>query len=161
MHYIFYVYGCRRGSSQLHNRFFREMKCWKQPEWFVKWCVWVHLVYQGRVGHNGEQIRTMDPGASDWRRPFCADCWGILNNSGEMRSHDWAARVALSLFSDEPAPLCGEGRSEPGSGTQGVWESEELFWSCADVPTFCNVSYRCVDAPLLIFLTVPTLVLHF
>lgn len=77
--------------------FVTKIKCSKRPEWFLKWCVWVNLVYQGRVVHNGEQIRTTDLSASDWPCPFCVHCWGILNNSAEMRSHDCGARVAFAL----------------------------------------------------------------
>lgn len=51
---------------------------------------------QGRAVHSGEQIRTAEVGASDRPRPLRVDCWGILNNGGEMRSHDCGARAALA-----------------------------------------------------------------
>lgn len=133
MYYIFLFMDVNIAVVGYTISFSRKIKCSKWPEWFVKWCIWVNLVYQGRVVHNGGQIRTPDLGASHWPCPFCMDCWGILNNSGEMRSHDWAARAALRSSAMSP-PLCGEGRAEPGSGTQGVWESKELFWSRTDVP---------------------------
>lgn len=116
-----------------------KIKCSKHPEPLVKWCVWVNVVQQGRVVHNGEQIRTSDLGASVRPRSLSTDRWGILNNRGQMRSHDcsaWAAHAPQV----RAHPRRRERRSKPGSGTRGVWESDKIFWGCAgERICFCSI----------------------
>lgn len=94
---------------------------------------------QGRVVHNGEQIRTSDLGASVRPRSFSTDRWGILNNRGQMCSHDCGARAAHApqVWAH---PRRRERRSKPASGARGVCESDKIFWGCAgERICFCSI----------------------
>lgn len=126
--------------------FLIKIKCSKWPEW-LKWCLWVNLVYPGRA----EQIRTAEPGASDWPRAFSTDRWGILNNSGEMRSHDRGAGAAPALQVWAHPRCCGGQVRDPRCGGIKDIILEQCLFSAAVyfTSTWACTSQRCTipDTP--------------